>query len=600
MTQVNTPYAATPFLTGFLREQGIDAVQADLSLELVLRLFSREGLERVSAQVSTQKLAKIPTRYLATCDAVIRFLQGKDPTLAYRIASRTFLPEGPRFAALDELSNLGDGSMDWAFGAMGTQDFAKYLASLYLDDLADLIRDRIDGRYEFARYAEKLAASAPSFEPLRLALEGSVSTPLDRMVEELAREKYERFKVAGRPMAVAISVPFPGTVYAAFRIAKTLRRYAPEVKTILGGGYVSTELRALSDPRVFDYFDYICLDAGPRPLLNIVEHLQGKRSHEALTRTFVRDGGKVVFRKQAGEPDFKLNETGTPVFDGLPLDRYLSMLEMLNPMHRIWSDGRWNKIMLAQGCYWKRCAFCDVTLDYIRCYDLAEPDVIVDRMEKIMKETGQSGFHFVDEAAPPALLRSVAQKILERGLVVTWWGNVRFDRAFTPELVRLLARSGCIGVTAGLEGAQDRLLKLMDKGFTVEQARQVMSVFRDEGILVHAYLIYGLPTQTKKETIEALKNVRELFSEGMLQSAYWHRFSVTAHSLVGKNPEKYGIRILGPKAEECTFARNDLRFEDATGVDHDRLGEGLKKAVYNFMYGIGFERDVRSWFSRES
>jgi radical SAM superfamily enzyme YgiQ (UPF0313 family) len=575
MTQLNTPYPATAYLTGFLRKEGVDAVQADPALELVLRLFSRAGLERALAE--NPRFLPSPERYLATVDAAIRFLQGKDPSLALRISGRELLPEGPRFQALDEESLAA------AFGNLGVQDRAKYLASLYVDDLADAVKRGIDARFELSRYGEKLAASAPSFDPLREALESAKPTLVDRMLDEITEELLARHE----PDLVALTAPFPGNVYGALRIARAARRARPGVRVALGGGYVNTELRELGEPRLFDYVDYVALDDGERPLLSIVRG-------EGLLRTFVRESGKVAFKTDPRLHDVPQKDAGTPTYDGLPLDRYLSIFEMLNPMHRIWSDGRWNKLTLAHGCYWRRCSFCDVTLDYIGRYDASPAALVVDRMEALARETGQGGFHFVDEAAPPAMLRAVAEEILRRGLAFTWWGNIRFEKTFTPGLARLLARAGCVAVSGGLEVASDRLLKKMQKGVTVEQVARVTRAFSDAGIMVHAYLMYGFPTQTEQETVDALERVRQLFAEGCIQSAYWHRFSATAHSPIGREPARFGIRLL--EAPAAPFARNDLAFEDPTGCDHDRLSEGLRKALYNFMHGAGLDTDVRFWF----
>jgi radical SAM superfamily enzyme YgiQ (UPF0313 family) len=599
MTQLNTPYPATAYLTGFLRSRGFKAAQADPAMELVLALFSRKGLAEMVADLERRKIKKKSSsvrhflhareQYEQTVEAVIGFLQCKDPSLALRIVSRRFVPEGPRFAVLTSLEQLGEGSLDWAFGAMGVQDQAKYLASLYIDDLADVIREGIDPRFELSRYGEKLAASAPSFDPLEQALK-SEPTLVDRTLDQIVDEKIRLHK----PDVVALTAPFPGNVYGAFRIAQRIRAISPSTKVILGGGYVNTELRELSEPRVFDYFDYVTLDDGERPMLCLLEHLDGKRDKSELLRTFARENGKVVFLSNPAIHDIPHRETGTPTYDGLALDGYLSILEMLNPMHRIWSDGRWNKLTLAHGCYWRKCSFCDVNLDYIGRYDPAQAELIVDRMEALVSETGQRGFHFVDEAAPPALLRKLAETLIRRGLAVTWWGNIRFEKAFTPELSELLARSGCVAVSGGLEVASDRLLKLMKKGVSVEQVARVTHAFTQSGVMVHAYLMYGFPTQTEQETVDALERVRQLFAAGCIQSAYWHRFSVTAHSPIGRDPKSYGIRILPEPPNP--FARNDLQFEDPTGTDHDRLGVGLRKALYNFMLGIGLEEDVRSWF----
>jgi radical SAM superfamily enzyme YgiQ (UPF0313 family) len=337
----------------------------------------------------------------------------------------------------------------------------------------------------------------------------------------------------------------------------------------------------------------VTLDAGERPILSLIEHLRGCRPREQLVRAYVREDSKVRYI-DFHEPDIAFSELGTPTWAGLELNQYLSLLDMLNPMHRLWSDGRWNKLTIAQGCYWKKCSFCDVSLDYISNYETATAALLVDRIETIMKETGQTGFHFVDEAAPPKALKALAQELIHRRLAITWWGNIRFEKSFRPELCRLLAASGCIAISGGLEVASDRLLKLMKKGVSVEQVARVTRAFSDAGILVHAYLMYGFPTQTLQDTIDALEFVRQLFANRCIQSGFFHRFTCTVHSPVGKNPEEYGVTLHPPR--NVTFANNDINFDDPTGVDHDALGLALRKALYNYMHGIGLDRDVRNWF----
>ena len=599
MTQLNTPYPSTAYLTGFLRSQGLDAVQDDLALKLVLALLSKEGLADIRAEALAQpeemRSASVNffldyfDRYQATVDRVIAFLQGADPTLAHRIVARGYLPEGPRFQALDVYDDDNDDPLGWAFGALGTQDRARHYATLYLNDLADVIRDAVDDRFEFVRYAESLAASQPSFAPLAQALVAE-PTLVDVTLDRLTLEVIER----EQPDLVLLSVPFPGSVYAAFRMAQTIRRVAPDVRIVLGGGFVNTELRQLSDPALFDFVDFVTLDSGERPVLSIIEHLQGERTLDRLVRTFVRDtNGQVRFLNWP-EPDVPFEEIGTPTWDGLPLNHYLSLLDMLNPMHRLWSDGRWNKLTIAQGCYWKQCSFCDISLDYISRYETVSAEILVDRIEQIVTETGQTGFHFVDEAAPPKMLKALAEELIRRNVQISWWGNIRFEKTFTPAVVERLAESGCIAVSGGLEVASDRLLKLMQKGVSVEQVAQVTRAFSDHGILVHAYLMYGFPTQALQDTVDALEYVRQLFENGCIQSGFFHRFVCTVHSPVGMNPQDYGVTLL--PLPPTTFARNDVGFIDPTGVDHDLLGQGLRKAIYNFMHGIGLDLDVRDWF----
>jgi hypothetical protein len=604
MTQLNTPYPSTAYLTGFLRSRGIAAVQEDLALALVLRLFSPAGLDAVRAciqalprQSRTPRLLAFErefTRYRAAIEPAVAFLQGRDPSMAWRIAGRNFLPEGPRFAALDDYVDPhdedGGDPLAWAFGALGIQDRARHFATLFLNDVADVLREAADPRFEFVRYAESLALSQPTFEPLAVAL-AAPPTLVDDTLRELTCAALARHA----PNIVLVSAPFPGNVYGAFRIAQTIKTHVPAIVTVFGGCFANTELRELAEPRVFDHFDYVALDDGERPLLALLEHVRGERPRERLVRSFVRDGGKVRYI-DCGEPDIPFEAVGIPTWDGLPLDRYLSVLDMLNPMHRLWSDGRWNKLTVAHGCYWKKCSFCDISLDYIARYDAVAATTLVDRIDAIIAETGQTGFHFVDEAAPPKALAALADELHKRNRAISWWGNIRFEKSFTPELCRKLAASGCIAVSGGLEVASDRLLKLMQKGVSVEQVARVTHAFSEAGILVHAYLMYGFPTQTVQDTVDALEYVRQLFAAGCIQSGFFHRFACTAHAPVGLHPDRFGVTL--EPLPQITFAKNDVRFIDPTGVDHDALGVGLNKALYNYMHGLGLDDDVRHWFDQ--
>ncbi|MFN0200280.1 MAG: B12-binding domain-containing radical SAM protein [Bacteroidia bacterium] len=589
-TQLNTPYPATAYLKGFLNTQNVLSYQVDAGIEVILRLFSKKGLSNVFAEVGQKKeeisenigrIYALQTHYIATIEPVIRFLQGKNPTLAHAICGRTYLPEAARFQSLEDL--------DWAFGTMGLQDKAKHLATLYLEDLGDMISEVIDPHFGFSRYAERLGRTATHFAPIDAALLAQ-NTFISNLLEEIIAEKI----VTYQPQIVCLSVPFPGNLFGALKIGQYLKEHYPNVKIILGGGYANTELRSLTEPKVFDYLDYICLDDGEAPLLFLLEHFANKRQQSELKRTYLRENGKVIYRNGAKEKDIAQRAVGTPDYSDLPLFDYLSVIEIVNPMHSLWSDGRWNKLTLAHGCYWGKCAFCDISLDYIKNYEPITATILCDRMEEIMAQTGQNGFHFVDEAAPPALMATLAMEILRRKLTVVWWTNIRFEKNFTADLCKLLKASGCIAVSGGLEVASDRLLVLMKKGVTVTQVAKVADNFTQAGIMVHAYLMYGFPTQTAQETIDSLEMVRQLFQNEVLQSGFWHCFAMTAHSPVGLNPSAYQVILTGP--ESGGFAENDLFHEDPTGTAHHLFAEGLRVSLFNYMHGVGFDFPLQKWF----
>lgn len=590
-TQLNTPYPATAYLKGFLNTRNISSFQADLGIETTLALFSSHGLKQMfnyieqdySKQLSTNavRMMALKDEYLRHIDQVILFLQGKNPTMAYLIAKRDSLPEASRFAQLDDLV--------WAFGSMGVQDKAKHLATMFLEDLSDLIKEAVDPHFGFSRYAEKLGRSANTFDELYESLQQK-QTYIDNIMIGLLKEHIDRIQ----PKLVAISVPFPGNLYSAFRCGQWIKQNHPSIKVAMGGGFPNTELRSLTDPRVFKFFDFITLDDGEAPIQDIVEYTDGTRSVDELKRTFALKEGKVVYFNNSKTKDIKQGEIGTPDYSDLLLDKYISAIEIVNPMHRLWSDGRWNKLTMAHGCYWGKCTFCDISLNYIKLYEPVAAGILCDRMEVIMSQTGENGFHFVDEAAPPALMRALALEILRRKLSVSWWTNIRFEKSFTADLCMLLKASGCIAVSGGLEVASDRLLQLINKGITVAQVANVNRNFTNAGIMVHAYLMYGFPTQTAQETIDSLEMVRQMFKLGVLQSAFWHLFTMTAHSPVGLDPEKFKVKKRSSFVG--SFANNDIEHDDLTGADHERFGYGLKKSLFNYMHGLGLDDNLQHWF----
>ena len=584
LTQLNTPYPATCHLLGFLHSRNHDAEQMDLGIELIERLFTGTMLKRIFEAASQHSRLSKANRiilqqsdfYIRTIDPVMRFLGGKDATLAQRFCELTFWPESKRLPS--------DEDLEWGFGLIGNYDRATHLCTLFLKDLCDFINSTIDPHFELIRYAESLCLRLPEFRPLQNELQ-KPHTLIDTLMLDIFSQRMALCK----PDLVGFSVPFPGNLYSALRCAQWIRQNFPQVKIVMGGGYVNTELRSLTDPALFDFIDYLVFDDGELPLLRIMDGGE-------LIRTLYRDDAGAIIRVNFdSKENIPFAESGTPSYEGLLQNNYINMIELTNPMHALWSNGKWNKLMLAHGCYWGKCAFCDGALDYVKRFDQAPVELIVDRMEAVIAQTGQTGFHFVDEAAPPALLRKLAEEIIRRKLTVSYWTNVRFEKSYTPELCYLLAQSGCIAISGGLEVASPRILKMINKGITVESASESMRNFTEAGIMTHAYLMYGFPTETARETIDSLEVVRNLFANGWIQSAFWHRYAMTIHSPSGICPESVGAKHVDQPL--APFANNEIPFTTSQEIDLDFYGKGLNLATYNYMQGAGYDIPVKKWFN---
>jgi len=589
-TQINTPYPSTPYLKGFLNSKNIQSSQVDLSNEVVNQLFSAQGLKNIfdiaiekkqTFSKNAERILKLKNEYLNTINHVITFLQGNNSTLSYQICNDNFLPKASRFQQITDL--------EWAFGIMGYSEKAKHLATLYLEDISDFITETIDPNFGFSRYAEKLGRYAHNFDKIELEL-NKPPTYVQQIMFELLEQKI----IGCNPTIIGISVPFAGNIFSALCCGKWIKEHYPDIKIIMGGGFCNTELRSISDKRFFSYFDFLTLDDGEIPIFQIIQYLDKNIEINDLKRTFVLKDDIITFYDNNEISDCSINKNGTPDYSDLHLNKYISAIEIANPMHNLWSNGFWNKLSLAHGCYWAKCSFCDTSLDYISRFEPSDIEIFCNKIEEIVEKTGQTGFHFVDEAAPPNLLKQLAIELIRRRIKISWWTNIRFEKTFTYDLCYLLKEAGCIAVSGGLEVASDRLLKLINKGVTVEQVAKAAFNFSRNGIMVHAYLMYGFPTQSEQETIDSLEVVRQLFENRIVNSAFWHQFSMTVHSEVGKNPEKYYTKISDNQIGK--FANNDLHFIDSKGCEHEKFSEGLRKSLLNFMHEIGFDFELSEWF----
>ncbi|MDF1673413.1 MAG: radical SAM protein [Vicingaceae bacterium] len=583
-TQLNTPYPATAYLKGFLESKNKTVVQWDLSIALFNKVFTKASIENAFNEAAANGHDAFPLvfknkqAYIDKVEQVTAFLRIQNEASANELLQKDFFPKGHR-----------SDNLDAAFQSSSKIDQAKHLGTLFIEELGDFITANVDEFFSFTRYAEQIATSASSFDTIQEYLNYTTTSIEDQLLLLLVNKIEEE-----QPNLIGFTIPFPGNLFAALRCAQFIKKNYKHIKIAFGGGYCNTELRSLNDPRIFKYVDFISLDDGEGPLLKIIELLEKEAAPQDLERTFVLQKGKVVYQDKQPNTIFHHKDMPTPSYIGIDWDLYLSFLDVINPMHRLWTDGKWNKLTVSHGCYWKQCSFCDVNLDYIGNYQNTTATDLVNKIEQLIAETGNTGFHFVDEAASPKALKALAKELIARKINITWWTNIRFEKTFTSELCVLLAKSGCIAVTGGLEVASDRLLAKMKKGVDIGQVARVTKAFSEHNIMVHAYLMYGFPTQTAQETIDSLEVVRQLFQNNCIQSAFWHQFTTTVHSPIGKKPDDFDIKITGPKFKG--FAQNDLTHKDPLGTNHPKFTKGLNLALNSYLNGVGFEKELQEWF----
>ena len=559
MVQLNGPYPAPYYLAAFLKKQGFKARVLDHSIGLFERVFCRRGLALIFDHVRGKagkaewpkhtrnivlRFLSEEALWLASIERLTAFLRGKDREWGHFLSlANGVLPGGPRSDAF--LAERG-GEVP--------PDSASLLASRLLEDLADFITVTADSQFSLIRYLPALPGSSGGFGDFRAVEKSLDAYILRNFYGPLLEEEWDRIETAAPSsrLLLGLTIPFPGCLPGAlFCAASAKARFGSRVETVAGGGYVNTELRFLKDGGFFRYFDHLSPDRGYGFLLSLASSLP--EGETPPVQAIDDEAARTVF----------------PDYSSVDFSRYLLPVDDANPMHRLWSDGRWLKVYLAHGCYWRQCSFCDVTLDYIRSFVPVDPAALFFHLKEQAEKTGVRGVHLVDEAAPPASLIRLALCNREAGLPLNFWGNIRFDRAYTPDAAAALAAGGLMGVSAGIEVASERGLRRLRKGLELRDIVRVCAAFKEAGILVHAYLIYGYWDEDEEEIVNSAETIRQFFALGLLDSAFWHKFVLTRHSRLYAEKQQglhHALKITGGEGEG-RFALNDLSFEGEEKFD---------------------------------
>jgi hypothetical protein len=656
LVQLNGPYPALYYLKSFFAARAYPVVVRDHSIGLFERIFCRSGLERIFADArrvygealgggnarrgkgvngggtpaggvlrnkSTayyiERFLSEEERWLSAVDHLVRFLRGREPEWGHFLALENgVLPGGPRFDAC-------------LASREGESPGPALLATRLLEDLADFITHTLDPSFSLIRYLPRLSGSPAfrEFSPENLGLQGYIlrtfylpfleeewdalasflpvpGDPSDPSLEGSAGPSGAGSAgedPSGAALILGITIPFPGCLPGALACARAAKgRFGDRVVTIAGGGYVNTELRFLEARGFFDFFDYLSFDRGYGSLEAVLGHIGGGPGGALYkTRYRSRKTGELVGspddRGEAGfarfrETDRESVKTVFPDYAGVDFSRYLYPVDEENPMHRLWSDGHWLKAYAAHGCYWHSCAFCDVTLDYIRGFEPVPVEALFRHLLEQAAKTGVRGVHLVDEAAPVSSLLRLAELNRDAGLPLVFWGNIRFEGAeapgaFSPDAAAFLAAGGLLGVSGGIEVASEAGFKRIGKGLGLKEVVRSCAAFKEAGILTHAYLIYGYWDEDPREIIDSAETLRGIFAEGLLDSAFWHKFVLTRHSRIyaelqrGLHP---ALKVKGgPGSPGELFALNDLSFEGEDSFD--RFTEPLDRLLAAWMAG---------------
>ncbi|WP_318714215.1 radical SAM protein [Treponema sp.] len=611
LVQLNAPYPSGAYLSSFFKSLGHKATWLDLSIELVREIFSRRGLEHLFALTEKKAMEKAKAsesqgdeetarnlrRYvlqselwISWIDDMMNILTDGNGTSSRETCHKfMFSPNVPRGARMENYIE----SLDREPNA----DDCRNLATMALADIADYITVVFDREFSLVRYAESLTVNETSFSEIEKSIDSPVlkefyGRVLERTVGSLNIEENT---------LVCISVPFAGTFTSALFTGRWLKeKFGSRVFISFGGGFINTELREIKDKAFGKYADAISYDRGYGSYKNLLDLgiFDGNFSDPLYKMTLLNPEIKCAEHKNPGYEIFEnqMTETIVPDYSDIDFSRYPRVADDTNPMQRLWSDGAWMKAYLAHGCYWHRCAFCDTTLDYVSSYKMTSIENLYKGLSSQLDEHKIRGIHFVDEAMPPKAMVKFADLALADRQNFSWWGNIRFEKVFTRDMADFMAAGGLIGVSGGIEIATGSGLDSISKGTDINSIVKACCAFKEAGILVHAYMIYGYFGETEQDTINSMETLRQLYAAGLLDSCFWHKFVLTRHSRIysewkeGKYPD---LNPVEPK-NAGIFAKNGLHFESENRLA--KFGDGLNASLQAWMHGEKLSMSVNKWF----
>ena len=615
LVQLNSPYPSGAYLKSFFNKNGHNAVWHDLSVQLVHSIFSKNGLKKLF-ELSKENAMKIAStaekngefataknlrRYIFQSDLWIEWIEfimstlcGKQNPSAHELCHRFILspytPRGNRMENyienLDREPSIND---------------TRNIASLALEDLADYISVAFDKSFSLVRYAESIAVNETSFSQIEEKLNSPILTTFYTEVLEAAFSKTSITE--NEKTLVCISVPFAGTFTSALFTAKYLRKkYGEKIFICFGGGFINTELREFNDSSFFKYADAISYDRGYGSYKNFFDVFpDGKISEEKhiyKMRLFTKEKVIEPLLSSLKYEKFENEQTSliVPDYSETDFSIYPRVADDENPMQRLWSDGAWMKAYLAHGCYWHKCAFCDVSLDYVASYRLVQIENLFHGLKSQSEKNGIHGIHFVDEAMPPAAMLKFSKLNLKHSASFSFWGNVRFEKIYSRDIAEFLSSGGLIGVSGGIEIATGTGLDSISKGTDLDSIVSACCAFKEAGILIHAYMIYGYFGETEQDTINSMETLRQLYAAGLLDSCFWHKFVLTRHSRIYSEWKEGLHKNLNPFAPKNSgvFAKNGLHFKDEE--KSAKFGNGLYAALQSWMHGENLNVPVEKWF----
>jgi len=508
------PYLSLPALSSFLLEKGFDVVQEDVNVLFYDYLLSKGGLEKYYTLIGER---------LNGGDGTI----GKKGKFYYTIGESIIQNVESAKCNLRKGKNIING-FTLLRAALEMVSSACYPTSITFDTFLMEYSPLSVQSIKKAVFDSKQNIFLNFFE--------------DEVIPNLLRHD---------PPLFAISVIHNTQLIPALTLASRLKKYEEESYVVLGGPFLSAFLDMhwrLKD--VFDFADSVIAFDGETALASLIECVEKEKDFLTVPNLIFREGERIKHSSTFYRDD--MNALPTPNFDGLPLKLYFSPILVL-------------PVQTARGCYWARCAFCPNSTGKRSRYRSRDAALVAEDMDNLQSRYNTCYFELADDAVPPQKLRQLSEELLSKDMDAKWTAFTRLEKQFTPPLLSRMYEAGCRILYFGLESANPRILKLMDKGTDIETAHRILSDSHHAGIWNHVYVFFGFPTETEKEAEDTIRFVVE--NKDIINSVGFGYFVLCEGSRVYENKEQFRIEKIIRSEEEFSLSHQYIPLE---GMDQNQ------------------------------
>lgn len=317
---------------------------------------------------------------------------------------------------------------------------------------------------------------------------------IDMVAESISIDKLLQYINVFKPMLIgftALTVQIKSAGY----LAKEIKKQFPDILICVGGIHVTMMPKETLEE--YDAFEFVVCGEGELVILNVFDSLKKGIAVSTIKGVVTKEKTDISF-----DLIKDLDSIPFPAWEELELNNYGGIYPHRTKLELpIWTS---------RGCP-STCIFCVRPLGRNRRHRSVAS--VISEIERNINEFGCESIAFIDETFIVNLRwsRELFESIIRKGInkKITWSCETRVDVA-SPELFRLMKKSGCYYIFFGLESADDNILKISGKRIMTSQVKNAVNWAKDAGIIVSGSFIIGLPGETEETVRKSIEFAQEL------------------------------------------------------------------------------------------